>query len=53
MDAKYRITLDGVEWTNRERADFLFETIEDAFEKAKFFLNQGYCVYISNIIDGE
>lgn len=53
MEERYKITLAGLVWSNGEEPDFLFETIEETFEKAKFFLDQGYTVTISNIVDEE
>ena len=49
---KYRIILVGATWggcSDDDDIDFYFKTIEETFEKAKFFLSQGYTVEIQNV----
>ncbi len=51
---KYRLVLCSVTWINtEEQIDFEFQTLEECFEKAKFFLDQGYTIELQNIVEDE
>lgn len=54
---KYKLILVGLSYcggcADDDEASFMFETIEDTFEKARFFLEQGYTIEIQNILEDE
>jgi hypothetical protein len=51
---KYRLVLCSVTWINTEdQIDFEFQTLEECFEKAKLFLDQGYTIELQNIVKDE
>ena len=54
---KYRLILVGLTWDGSSaidsEVDFFFETEEETFDKARFFLSQGYTVEIQNVVEEQ